>query len=133
MKLKTDIASEGAQAAFETMWHNSPLLQEFRRQQVQELADSFKVISFDSGVPLTKHDEPIEWFGIIAEGKAVVRRDDVVLGRLETGDVIGYMELSGVDKVGKHEFDINALTRGYIAVITLTDLKVLRAKRPALV
>jgi len=135
MKLKSDlITAEGSQSLFENLWIHSSLFQSFPKSQILELAEFFKILSFEPGTYLIRKDEPIEWFGIICEGSAVLLGEtNNALGKFELGDMISYAEISGIEKSGKHINDILGLSRGFIAIISLTDLKVMKTRKPSIV
>jgi hypothetical protein len=77
--------------------------------------------------------ESAEWLGIIADGSIATQRGEKEIGKLSVGEMIGFIEASGLNKEAPFEYDMIALTYGYIALITLTDLKLFKKKRPSFV
>ena len=133
MKLQADLSSEGAKALFESIWQSTPLMQIIPKPQFAELSSAFKVVSFVPGTHLIKKGEIPEWLGIIMDGSAVIQTDTRNFGKLGIGDMIGFVEISGLETEVPYEYDIISFTYGYIAVISLNDAKLLRKKQPTLV
>lgn len=133
MKLKSDLSAEGAKALFESVWQVAPLMQTMSRAHFAELSLIFKVLSFTPGTVIIERGETAEWLGIVADGSAAAQRSDKEIGKLSVGAMIGFVEASDLEKGAPFEYDVIALSYGYMAIITLTDLKIYKNKRPTLV
>lgn len=133
MKIKTELNPESAQQLFSVIRQNKEIFHYYSKKEFTDIADCFKFLSFTPGIDLVKYDEEVKWLGIIVEGKAAIKAEKNVLGKLEQGDMIGYMSLCKVPDNKKHLFTITSYTNGYIAIITFTDLYSLRTKKPILV
>jgi len=133
MKLKSDLSVEGAKALFESVWQVTPLMQILPKSHFAELSTIFKVVSFSPGTVIIEKGENAEWLGIITDGSITIQRGEDQVGKLSVGEMIGFTEVSGLEKEVIFEYDMIALTYGYIAFVTLTDLKLFKKKRPTLV
>jgi len=70
------------------------------------LAEVSRFFSFNKSSVLARKEEPVDYFGLIVSGLAVVVHDDSVIADLPCLEMIGYMALLNLSGSHYHFFDV---------------------------
>jgi hypothetical protein len=79
------------------------------------LEDKLHIFVFTRGQTLAKEMEPIDYVGVIAEGRAVSKTKNY-----QIGDTIGHLQVLGLDQ--KHSESVTGESEGVIIVLRIIDL-----------
>ncbi len=127
--LRDTQSKENKKKAFEVLWSGFPLFRNFTLTQLGEISEQFKILPFAAGTELVQKGEPVEWLGIILSGTAAAKSKDGTFEILTAGDMIGAMGTCGLHGNEEHKFGITGTANGFVAVITIMELKaVMRTK-----
>ena len=128
--LQTD---DNKKKTFETFWNNFAFFRTFNLSQLSEISKEFKVVSFKTGTNIIQQGDPVEWMGVILLGTMVGKRGEQVFEILNPGEIIGHMGICEFPNNNRYKFSITATTNGYIAILTLQDIKAISYIRPNIV
>jgi signal-transduction protein with cAMP-binding, CBS, and nucleotidyltransferase domain len=84
-------------------------------EEIDTLEDKLHVFVFSRGQVLARETEPIDYVGVIAEGRAISKSR-----HYQIGDLIGHSQVLGFDQ--KHTESITGESDGVIIAIRLYDL-----------
>ncbi|EAS00560.3 cyclic nucleotide-binding domain protein (macronuclear) [Tetrahymena thermophila SB210] len=130
IKLLNDLDIKNGKKALEVLKNNTRIFQNWNVQELSDLSEYMRFISFTKSTPLAKKNESVDYFGIIISGRALISSEGKVFGYLETGDMIGYLNFAKIQNTQTHFFDINGEKEGFIAAIRIEDYKTMSKKSP---
>lgn len=132
-KLTNELDTLQTRKVFQLFMTESAIFKGWGKEDINSLADHATVLKIFPNDRLVRKGEIVSWWGMLLNGSAFITTEFLKLGKLGSGDMIGYMGFLDLKGNQFHKFDITVEQPGYIAVIFKEDVKILQKKFPKLV
>jgi CRP-like cAMP-binding protein len=132
-KLTNELDTLQTRKVFQLFMTDTTIFRGWSKEDINTLADHATVLKIFPNDRLVRKGEIVSWWGIMLNGSAFITSEFLKLGRLSSGDMIGYMGFLDLKGNQFHKFDITVDLPGYIALIFKEDLRVMQKKSPKLV
>lgn len=131
-KLRNELSSDILKKAFDLMRKRSDLFSEWRKQDIEVLLNSLKVLSYHKNTTIISDGEKTDFFGFVLSGRVLITKDERIHNALNPGEVLGYLPFLHLPGTDVNHFTLKGEREGFVAVMRFDDLKIFAKKHPGI-